>query len=142
MIFKVIWVYLQTIRKSLVSQIFSLQSTLDNIYKLLKSRKLDLNPTKCKFLTIKKNKSFETTDVFINITKIPTFKVFKNLGINISENLKWNEHINYLYYVAQVSSYQLSKIYFKTNSATIQTKLFKICVRPKLEYNTQTWSPF
>ena len=34
----------------------SLQSTLDNIYKWLKTRKLDLNRTKCKILTIKKNK--------------------------------------------------------------------------------------
>ena len=43
--------------------------------------------------------------------------------------------IDYLYNVAQVSSYQISKI-FKTNSATILTKLFKIYVRPKLKYNT------
>ena len=31
---------------------------------------------------------------------------------------------------------------FKTNSATILTKLFKIYVRPNLKYNTQIWSPY
>ena len=52
----------------------------------------------------------------------------------ISENLKWNEHIIYLYNVAQVSSYQISKS-FKTSSATILAKLFKIYVSLKFEYN-------
>ena len=41
----------------------SLKSTLDNIYKWLKIRKLDLNPKKCKILKIKKNKPF---DLLIN----------------------------------------------------------------------------
>ena len=84
----------------------SLQFTLDNIYKWLKTRKLDLNSNKCKVLTIKKNKPFDSIDLLINNTKIPTFKVFMDLGIyNISQNLKWNEHINYLYKVAQILSY-------------------------------------
>ena len=121
----------------------SLQPSLDNIYKWLKTRKLDLNPTKCKILTIKKNKPFDPIKLLINKIKIPTVKVFKDLGIYIyiSETLKWNEHIVYLYNVAQVSSYQIPKS-FKTNSATILTKLFIIYVRPKLEYSTQIWSPF
>ena len=59
----------------------------------------------------------------------------------MSENLKWNEHISYLYNVAQVLSYQTSKG-LKTNSATILTKLFKVYVRPNLEYSTQIWSPY
>ena len=40
------------------SNIFLL-STLDNIYKWLKTRKLDLSPKKCKILTIKKNNLFD-----------------------------------------------------------------------------------
>ena len=40
------------------------------------------------------------------------------------------------YNVAQVSFYQVSKS-FKTNSATNLTKVFKIYVCLKLEYNTQ-----
>ena len=83
----------------------SLQFTLDNIYKWLKTRKLDLNPNKHKILTIKKNKLFDLIALLIKNTKIPTVKVFKDLGIYISENLKWNEQINYLYKVAQILFY-------------------------------------
>ena len=88
----------------------SLQSTLDNIYKWLITRKLDLNPNKCKILTIKKNKPFDPIDLLINNTKIPTVKVFKDLGIYISENLKWIEQINYSYNVSHVLSYQYHKV--------------------------------
>ena len=59
----------------------------------------------------------------------------------ISESLKWNEHITYLYKVAKFSSNQILKS-FKTYSVSILTKLFKIYVRPKLEYNTQIWCPY
>ena len=72
---------------------------------------------------------------------MPTVKVFKDLGIYIFNNLKWNEHINHLYNVAHVSSYQKLKS-FNTNSATILTKLYKTYVRPKLEHNTQIWSSY
>ena len=106
----------------------------------MKTRKLNLNPSKCKILTIDKKKS-SPTDLLINNTKLPKVKVFKDLGIYISENLKWNEHINYLYKVAQTSCYQISKS-FKTNSATVLTRLFKIFVRLKNKYNTQIWLPY
>ena len=41
-------------------------------------KKLDLNPTKCMVLTIKKNKLFDPIDLSINKTKIRTVKVFKD----------------------------------------------------------------
>ena len=54
----------------------SLQSTLDNIYKWLKTRKLDLNPKKYKILIIKKNKLFDPINLLINNSKILTVKKF------------------------------------------------------------------
>ena len=70
----------------------SLQSTLDNTYKWLKTVKLVLNFNKCKILTIKKNKPFDPIDLLINCTNIPTVNVFKNLGIYISE-MKWTHNL-------------------------------------------------
>ena len=54
----------------------SLQSSLDNIYKWLKTKKLDFNLTKCKILTTKK-KTIKAYYLKINNTKIPTIDVFK-----------------------------------------------------------------
>ena len=80
-------------------------------------------------------------NLLISKTKIPTVILFKDLGIYTFENLKRNECVNILYEIAQNSSYQVFKS-FKTTSACILTKIFKIYVRPKFEYNTQIWSPY
>ena len=80
---------------------------------MVKNKKTSLNPNKCKILIIKKNK-LRPIDLLINNILIPTFKVCKDLGIYISENLTWNIHINYLYKVTQISSYQILKS-IKTN---------------------------
>ena len=53
----------------------SLQLSLVNIYIWLKTRKLNLNPSKCKILTINKIKS-SPTDLIINNTKLPEVRVF------------------------------------------------------------------
>ena len=53
----------------------SLQLSLDNIYKWLKTRKLDLNPNKCQILTINKSKPC-SIDLLVNATKIPTVNFF------------------------------------------------------------------
>ena len=50
-------------------------------------------------------------DMFINITNIPTVKVFKNWKIFISKNLNSYEQIKCLSKVAQYSSYQTLKIF-------------------------------
>ena len=49
-----------------------LRFSLNYIYKWLKTRKIDLNPNKCKAIIIKKNKLLDPIDQLINNTKIPT----------------------------------------------------------------------
>ena len=65
------------------TKIISLHTTLNSIYKQLKTRKLDLNLNRCNVLTFKKNKPLDPIYLSINNTKIPKFQVFKNLGIYI-----------------------------------------------------------
>ena len=67
--------------KNFSDSIISLQFTLDNIYKWLKTRKLDLNPIKFTILTIKKSKSFNPIDLLMYETKIPTVKFLKDIYI-------------------------------------------------------------
>ena len=75
----------------------------------------------------------------LNIRKIPLISKLITLNYpqlqHISKYFKWNDHINYVYKTASVSSYQVLKS-FKTNTVTTQTKLFTVYVRPKLEFNT------
>ena len=118
-----------------------LQKSLDKIYHWLKERKLDLNPSKCQVLNIQKSTSCITPDFRINNITLPSTKVFKDLGIFIDENLKWNHHINYVYKIASTISYQVLKSFKSTDINTLK-KIYLIYIRPKLEYNSPIWSPY
>ena len=56
---------------------------------------------KSQVLTVNKNKPFPI-NLLINKTEILAVKCFKDLGIYICENLKLNEHVNYLYKIAKI----------------------------------------
>ena len=65
----------------------------------------------------------------------------KDLGIIISSNSKWHNHINAIYSEAAYSSYHLLKS-FRTKNIFILKKLFTTYTRPILEFNTPVWSPY
>jgi len=67
--------------------------------------------------------------------------MFKDLGIFIAENLKWNHHIKYIYQIASIISFQVLKS-FKSMDINILKKLYLVYIRPKLEYTTLIWSPY
>ena len=66
--------------------------------------------------------------------------MFKDLGIFISGNLKWNLHINYMYCSASILSFQILKS-FRSTEFEILKKLYLVYIGPKIEYNTPLWSP-
>ena len=81
---------------------------------------MNLNPGKCHVsiftevhlflrLTIKKN----------NIILIKT-EVFKDLGIFVSDILKWNHHINYIYRTESILSFQILKSFISTDLETLK----------------------
>ena len=59
----------------------------------------------------KKKPNISTFDFKINNTNLSSTKVFKDLGIFIAENLKWNHHINYLYRIASTTSFQVLNLW-------------------------------
>ena len=74
------------------------------------------------------------------ISQFRPFLSFKDLGVYIQADLKWSEHVNYIYRKAATTSYQLLKA-FKTKNIWTLRKLFITYIRPKCEYNSSVWSP-
>ena len=102
----------------------NLQSTFVNIHEWLKTKKNWFkSKKKSQVLKINKSKPFPV-NCFINKTRIPTVKFLKDLEIYISENIIWNEHVNYLYKIAQNSFYQKLKC-FITSTASILLNYLK-----------------
>ena len=64
----------------------------------------------------------------------------KYIGVHISQDLKWNSHINFIFSKAN-QTLGFLKRNLKINSSTIMEKAYKSIVRPKLEYCNTVWGP-
>ena len=86
-----------------------MQSALDNIESWTSQNNMNLNPTKTKELHFNFFKSYVNNTVFtIGESVVNSVKTAKLLGVTISADLKWNEHVDKI--VAKASQ----RIYFLT----------------------------
>ena len=118
-----------------------LQSSLDCLVSWLNSYQLRLAPEKCHVLDIVKP-HFKTPDDNFYINKqLLTHKSFiRDLGVIVSEDFTWSNHINHIYQSAATRSFQILKATSTKNIWTL-IKIYKTYIRPKVEYNSQVWSP-
>ena len=65
----------------------------------------------------------------------------KDLGITISSDLKWCNHVKNVVKNASFASHQLLKS-IRTKNIWTLLKLYKTYIRPKLEFNTPVWCPY
>ena len=115
-----------------------IQVTLCKIDTWLKSRQLNLAPEKCVLLQIKQRGDPVTFKIQNN--NLDTVDFIKDLGITVSNNLKWANHIDQIYRNASNYSYNILK-FTKTTNIWNLLKFYTVYIRPKLEYGTQVWSP-
>ena len=119
-----------------------LQHYVNNFISWTENHQLNVAAHKCFMISLKKpSASLNPTPVCINNSKIKSVNKIKDLGIFISEDLKWANHINFLFAKSSAVSYQILKL-FKTKNIWTLLKLFKTYVRPHLEFNTPVWSPY
>ena len=64
----------------------------------------------------------------------------RDLGVEISRDMKFHVHINQIVKSATAIANQIHRCFMLKNK-TFLTKMFKIFVRPKLEYASQVWNP-
>lgn len=119
-----------------------LQSSLESFTSWLDEHQLQIAPSKCFSITLSKQNSTVTPPNFmINGNTLEIKSQIKDLGIIISHNLKWHDHISHIYKKASLCSYQIFKS-FRTKNIWVLLKLYKVYIRSNLEYNTPVWSPY
>ena len=118
-----------------------LQNSLDQMQEWFSSRQLVVAPHKCFHLQISKPRQRRTQTSFtICNVDIANTQQMRDLGIMISENLKWSSHIAKITRESAFISCQIING-FRSNSIWTLMKLYKTYIRPKLEHNCPVWSP-
>jgi hypothetical protein len=122
------------------TDIGQLQVSINKMSNWLQRRQLKLAPNKCFSLNICKTAADSAREILIEGAIVSSVPVIKDLGIFITQDLKWTHHVNYIFKNASLCSYQILKS-VKSKNIWVLIKLFKTYVRPKVEYSTSVWSP-
>lgn len=118
----------------------TLQNDLDLVQSWCTNWQMTLNVSKCKCMRFSRS-SFQTSPVhFLNGIPLQPTDMYKYLGVLLTSNLSWENHIN-----SVVSSANKSLGFLRRNfrSAPSQLKrlLYLALVRSKLEYASSIWHP-
>jgi hypothetical protein len=116
-----------------------LQEDIDSISTWAESSQLSIAFSKCAILHLG-NKNPKNEFSFSGNIRIPSVKSFKDLGVTISHNLKFGEHIDNIKKSASSASNLIHKCFSYKNPSFL-IKMFNTFVRPKLEYASQVWNP-
>ena len=92
----------------------------------LQEHQLNIAKEKCFSLTLARNKSNYDPNVCFSIDSTPLSKTqhFRDLGIIISDDLKWTNHVDVIYKSAAEKSYQIFKC-FQTKNIWVLLNLYK-----------------
>lgn len=71
---------------------------------------------------------------------LETVASYKYLGVHISSNLSWEQHINYITNNANRTLGYLKRN-FSSLTSSLKLQLYKTLIRPKLEYAASIWDP-
>ena len=120
-----------------------LQADLDNLSRWSNRWCLTFNTSKCKRMHIgKDNPKFEYTMTTENNNIILAETVQeKDLGVWISNNLKWEKQVVAATQQAMVVSRSVKRAFIHFDRETFNI-VYSTYIRPHLEYCVQAWSPY
>ena len=110
----------------------SMQSHVDKFVTKSRADGFQLNKSKCKELKISFTKSENT--VTINNTNIEVAPSAKLLGVMISNDLKWNVHVEMICKKVAVRLYFLRQLKGAKVPANELPSFYTTCIRPVAEY--------
>lgn len=122
---------------------YVLQSDLFGLTEWCKTWQLKFNPDKCETMRIthKQDKSKGSYTLDPNGEILKSVKNIKDLGITISFDLSWSDHIPVVVNKANKVLGVIERV-LGSNSVSEFFLLYKSLVRPIIEYAVPVWCPF
>ena len=118
-----------------------LQKDLKMLEEWEKEWSMEFNPDKCEVLRIHRKKNPIIHPYTLHNTQLKSAEHSKYLGINISNKLDWNHHIDKMTAKAN-NSLRFIKRNIKTSRRGVKESAYKTYVRPQLEYCSTVWHPW
>ena len=117
-----------------------LQGVTDSIVNWSRRNKFELNPSKCKemMITFQRNQP-DFTPITINGTTINRVKKATILGLSITDDLKWNEHVEKITTKAAKRIYLLKQLKRSGLDNDDLTCFYMVSIRSILEYACQVF---
>lgn len=121
-----------------------LQNDLDILVRWTHEWNMTLNCFKCKVMHFGKNNpknDYFLTDKNGNRVKLEESECERDLGVFISNDLKWSKHVNTIVNRASFILGRFKKT-FISRDEKLWKKLYLTYVRPHLEFAVQAWNPY
>ena len=117
-----------------------LQEDLMRLEEWEKEWLMEFHPAKCHVLRVSRKKNTATFPYSLHGQVLMEVKSAQYLGVTISNDMTWNNHINN---AAAKANKKLGfiKRNIKMKDNTLKEKAYKAIVRPTVEYCTTVWDP-
>ena len=117
-----------------------LQKDLEILENWEKLWDMSFNPSKCQVIHVTRRKTPPQTKYHLHGCVLESVPSAKYLGVTISEDLKWSEHINNITKKAN-ETLGFLKRNIRVYNKDLKSTAYKTLVRPQLEYASTVWSP-
>ena len=119
----------------------SLQNDLHQLEQWEQDWSMEFNPDKCEVLRISRKKNPVIHNYTLHNKTLKTTDTAKYLGITISKDLNWSNHINNITAKAN-NSLRFIKRNIQTRNTKVKETAYTTYVRPQLEYCSAIWNPW
>ena len=121
----------------------ALQYDVNTLVQYISDHDLKLNVQKCKSLLISRRRnSVCSQPVKINEQPLEKVDLYKYLGVLISSDLSWSQHISYICSRAKRQLGLLYRHFYRDTEPNSLKMLYLTQVRPLLEYAVPVWDPY
>ena len=118
-----------------------LQKDLESLEKWEKLWDMSFNPSKCQVIHVTRCNTPFQTKYNLHGCVLKSVPSAKYLGVTISEDLKWTDHINDISKKANQTQGFLKRN-IRGHNRDLKSTAFKALVPPQLEYASTVWSPY
>ena len=122
----------------------ALQCHIDTVSNLATLNLMTFTCAKCKFMLVSRKRTHSTpvTPLCLNGSALEVVPTFKYLGVLLSADLSWTQHIQNTCSKAHKIVGLLYRHYYQYSDFNTLRQLYLSLVLPHLEYAASVWSPY